>query len=527
VLYQVFKRPTRFWLAILLAACAIVAIFPLAAQVNPAGLPVALPVWMPAVHAHALSIPVLPFSAPVNALAFLPQVQSDPDPSGFEGTYNANGLTVTASNPFFQSLGSNGRTCATCHRPANGMSISAAAAQEIYVASQGRDPLFAPVDGANCPDLATSIQEYSVSDPNNPHSLLLNRAVFRIALPWPPQGVTAEFSITPVSDPTHCELDRNYGLVAVNPMISIYRRSLMAANLKFVTTVIPSVVPPGVTLATNPYTGQLESGNIMYDGREPNLASQATDATLGHAQAAHAPSAATVQEIVAFENGIYSAQVFDTQALNLNDLGAFGGPSTLAANQPGIATGGNTFLEYSSWANVNWFSPEWQRRASIVRGEALFNTRRFMLSNVAGINDIPAVGNNIPATCSTCHSNKNVGNDVQPNAQIDEGTTNEAFALPAPDLPLFKLTCSAGKSTSFNGSTVYVRDPGKALITGKCADIGKIKSAQLRALSSRAPYFHDGSAATLADVLTFYNKRFDIKFTAQEEQDLISFLNTL
>jgi len=34
---------------------------------------------------------------------------------------------------------------------------------------------------------------------------------------------------------------------------------------------------------------------------------------------------------------------------------------------------------------------------------------------------------------------------------------------------------------------------------------------------SRAPYFHNGSAATLADVLVFYDMRFNIGFTSQEK----------
>ena len=40
-------------------------------------------------------------------------------------------------------------------------------------------------------------------------------------------------------------------------------------------------------------------------------------------------------------------------------------------------------------------------------------------------------------------------------------------------------------------------DPGKAIISGKCADTGKFTVPQLRALAPRAPFFSDGSAATL------------------------------
>jgi cytochrome c peroxidase len=65
------------------------------------------------------------------------------------------------------------------------------------------------------------------------------------------------------------------------------------------------------------------------------------------------------------------------------------------------------------------------------------------------------------------------------------------------------------------------------LISGNCADIGKLKGPILRGLAARAPYFHNGSAATLLDVVNFYDKRFAIGFTSQQKSDLINFLNAL
>lgn len=65
------------------------------------------------------------------------------------------------------------------------------------------------------------------------------------------------------------------------------------------------------------------------------------------------------------------------------------------------------------------------------------------------------------------------------------------------------------------------------MISGNCADIGKLKGPILRGLAARAPYFHNGSAATLTDVVNFYDQRFNIGFTARQRQDLVNFLNTL
>jgi cytochrome c peroxidase len=72
-----------------------------------------------------------------------------------------------------------------------------------------------------------------------------------------------------------------------------------------------------------------------------------------------------------------------------------------------------------------------------------------------------------------------------------------------------------------------VSDIGRAMVTGKCADIGKFKGPILRGLAARAPYFHNGSAATLEDAVDFYNTRFALHLLARDKQDLAVFLKTL
>jgi cytochrome c peroxidase len=46
-------------------------------------------------------------------------------------------------------------------------------------------------------------------------------------------------------------------------------------------------------------------------------------------------------------------------------------------------------------------------------------------------------------------------------------------------------------------------------------------------LAARAPYFHNGSAARLEDVVNFYDLRFGIGLTNQQKEDLVNFLKTL
>jgi cytochrome c peroxidase len=70
-------------------------------------------------------------------------------------------------------------------------------------------------------------------------------------------------------------------------------------------------------------------------------------------------------------------------------------------------------------------------------------------------------------------------------------------------------------------------DLGQGAIDGKFSHVGKIKGPILRGLSARAPYFHNGSAKTLLDAVHFYESRFGLVLTHQEESDLVAFLSSL
>ena len=74
---------------------------------------------------------------------------------------------------------------------------------------------------------------------------------------------------------------------------------------------------------------------------------------------------------------------------------------------------------------------------------------------------------------------------------------------------------------------VTTTDLGQGLIDGRFDHIGKLKGPILRGLSARAPYFHNGSAQTLLDVVRFYETRFGVVFSSQEEADLVAFLSAL
>jgi cytochrome c peroxidase len=57
----------------------------------------------------------------------------------------------------------------------------------------------------------------------------------------------------------------------------------------------------------------------------------------------------------------------------------------------------------------------------------------------------------------------------------------------------------------------------------------KWRTTPLRALWQHPPYFHDGSAADLLDVVNRYNNdpRFALGLTERQKADLVEFLKTL
>jgi hypothetical protein len=494
---------------------------------------------LPATYRASLECPSPRLVATAPATGVLPQTEEDTDPLGTLGTYQPSGPTNRVANAFFQPLGTNGRACVTCHDPADAMSVSVDHLRQRFRQTRGADPIFAPVDGANCPSSVLH-EDANLSAPGGKsrsdsagafaaHSLLLTKGLLRIFLPVPSD---AEYVISVVSDPYHCNTEpafiaaRDPGTGILHRVISVYRRPRPATNLKFVVG-----VPPAASCM-----GQEAKGgcNIMWDGREPNLKSQALDATLVHAQALVRPSDEQLSQIVAFETGIFSAQVFSSEARSLTDLGALGGPEFLATVTVADDAGAPMapFTLFDSWRALPAEVDGREDRESVFRGQQIFETRSFTISNVAGVNDERAVmGAGFDGTCSSCHSQREAGTSARAAAQVDIGIGGDSVAFggppPSMELPVFKLQCPPTASTPFHGRTVLTNDPGKALITGKCADIGRFTVSPLRGLAARAPYFSDGSAHDLIDVVNFYDKRFAIGLSAQDKTDLVRFLSSL
>jgi cytochrome c peroxidase len=492
-------------------------------------------------------------SALVAALlvAFLPAIASSAggttnpellsDPTGAIETYSDDGKIAT-TGAFFESLGTNGRSCSTCHVANQAFGISAAGVRARFLTSGGRDVLFAPVDGANCPSEKSNLAAS--------HSLLLTAGLIRIPLPLTPAPpATPQFTISVIHDPYGCAISPD--AITGQPDVSVYRRPLPTTNLSFLSavmfdgreTIVPLTVP------------QTFRANLITD-----LTHQATDATLDHAQATQAPSASNLSDIVNFELTLHTAQGYDSLAGDLDQDGADGGAvnaaalpyypginDALGADPTGASFNPTAMLLFAPWANLTRAfdfldAARNAARREIAAGETLFNSLPITITNVRGLNDNAALGKptSFVGHCTTCHDTPNIGNhslplpldigtshSVLPGLESDPAIAAALAQLSMPNLPVYLINGCPNPFNAGQPASFYTTDPGKALVSGNCSDLNRVKGPILRGLAARAPYFHNGAAASLLEVVNFYNQRFQMNLTEDQKTALIRFLNAL
>lgn len=459
--------------------------------------------------------------ATLESRSALPNLLPAINRNGFAATYSVAGV-IDRSGPFFQNLGTNGRSCDTCHVQAEGWTITPAGVQERFDRTHGMDPIFRVNDGANSPMANVS----TVQAQREAYSMLMNKGLVRIGIGIPD---SAEFELAAVDDP--------YGFASAREL-SLFRRPLPTTNLKFLSTVMWD----GRETFKDPASLDCVAGTSnCFASIHFDLADQSNGATLGHAQATSALSTEQREAIVAFEGGLFTAQIFDWRAGPLTASGARGGPVALSTEdfhfgindtlvgdyQTHAPFTPTAMTLYDAWRGVaaapematdavRSFSSTVARRA-IARGQALFNGKPIAIRGVKGLNDDLGI-ETLTGTCTTCHNAPNAGDHSIP-MPLDIGVADAARRTP--DMPLYTLRDKA------SGQTLQTTDPGRALITGKWKDIARFKGPILRALATRAPYFHNGTAADLDAVVDFYDTRFGIGFTRDEKADLIAFLRAL
>jgi cytochrome c peroxidase len=432
---------------------------------------------------------------------------------------------IDSTNPFFKNLGTNGRTCNSCHKLENSLGISTAKIKSIFTATNGLDPLFRINDGSNAPT-GFYANTSSLTARQTSFSMLLNHGDIRVGQPLP---ATRDYNLAAVQDP--------YFFASANEL-SLFRRPLPSVNMAY-------------------------GSNVMWDGRESEgrpavrdaLINQANDATTGHAQRTTNLDSTTRAAIADFQLKLFSAQITaksvgaldvagcvtnpDGQecdkarggAKNLatvkngtpgsEEEGPFG-PFAIGINDP-FATGFKniSFTVFEPWESSGLPADGTtltKNRGDIGDGENIFYTKPINITGVTGINDV--LGKTVvQGFCTTCHNTPDVGTHSRARF-FDTGVADASGAnsLFTSDFPIYTFRRN---SDSFQRS---VTDPGLALRTGKFKDLGRFKVPSLRGLGARAPYFHNGSAKTLTDVVNFYNRRFNIGFTADEIRKVVLFL---
>jgi cytochrome c peroxidase len=250
-------------------------------------------------------------------------------------------------------------------------------------------------------------------------------------------------------------------------------------------------VMPTINFALGSATVNWDGGNSVGTDQVAGLANQAARNVTGGQQGPPAP-AEVIADIVEFERALSTGQLIVPGVGRLDSDGARGGPEALAqmTKAPG------RFDLFDAWtAHDN------PRRAQIARGQELFNA-------------VNANGR----SCGGCHNSANNGTNVA-NLLFDVQTASAAARTP--DLPLYTFRNRA------TGETRQLTDAGRGNVTGLWNDLGRFKTPTLRGLAARAPYFHNGIAATLEEVVRHYEARLGFVFTDEERADLVAFLNAL
>lgn len=391
-----------------------------------------------------------------------------PNPGGAAATFSTQG-SVDLAGEYFQAQGANGRSCATCHIPEEAWGINPGTLQRIFGETGGAHPVFNKLD-ANNPDAmpAEPTEEQLLAS----YSMLLSHGVFRrggapLATRKPDGTLVREWDLIAVEDP--------HGYANLNRLVH-WRR------------VMPTINHPHGSATIN-----WDGGNTVGTDIHEGLANQVRRNITGAQQSPTPAPPEVVDDIVNFTSSLYTAQLVVPGVGRLDSGGARGGPEALS-NMPRAA---GRFDLFDAWAGHG--NP---RRAQIARGQELFNDRQ----NANG------------RTCNSCHNAVNSGTNFN-NALFDVRVAS--LEARTPDLPLYTFRNRA------TGETRQLTDAGRGNVTGLWNDLGRFKTPSLRALAARAPYFHNGNAATLEDVVLHYEQFLGFTFSPEERADLVAFLNAL
>lgn len=413
---------------------------------------------------------------------------------GVAETFTPSG-TLDETNPFFQPLGTNPRTCDTCHDDQQGWTDTTVGNALLFLQTGGLDPLFNLVDQGSRPDadVSTLLARFQTFFPTS-----VSHAVTRFTRTIP---ATAEFTVTAVSDPS--------GFSTTTSFLN-FRRPSPTMNETKVSSILWTSGP--VQDIPTTLANLMRGAAQLHEQRDPT-----NPVPLDQQQAGRDAMLS-----------IFFAQVSDNRAGRLDDAGALGGPANLATfpfalGMNDVAAPGfnpKVFDIFDAWQTYavtdNHGDCQADARAAIFRGQEVFNSKQFQISGVGGFNNV--MGQDpVTGTCSSCHNTPNVGGHSVIR-MMDIGTADPPNCDPA--YPLVTVTNKA------TGATRTLCDLGRGL-AGKWADLGGFRVPPLRGLAARPPYFHDGQARTIRQVIQYHEQRFNIGLSYSERADLEAFLAAL
>jgi mono/diheme cytochrome c family protein len=88
-------------------------------------------------------------------------------------------------------------------------------------------------------------------------------------------------------------------------------------------------------------------------------------------------------------------------------------------------------------------------------------------------------------------------------------------------------TCHAGSSFTDAPMLHYPADIGQDPNEARRSISGRYRTTPLRGVSSHPPYFHDGSAEELGDVVAHYDEELGLGLTEGQALDLVEYLKSL
>jgi hypothetical protein len=400
----------------------------------------------------------------------LPNNKDFKNEGGHAATFSTAGF-VDLQNAFHTPQGTNGRSCGTCHLPEVGWSINPRDIESLFSRTEGTAPIFNPLDANSATaDVSTPEARYASYS-------MLRKGLIRRGANRPS---TAEYTITAVDDPL--------GAGGSATRFEFFRRPLATANFH---------------LALN-VGWHSQNGQAAAPPPTAGLTAQAAGNITGAQQGTAPADPVVVSSIVTYESQLSFAQTKVPGAGPLDNCGAQGGPELLSSQ----AFVSGPFTLFDAWATGSGCANNPHRR-QIARGQALFNA-----TNAGG------------GSCRGCHNVANNGSNVN-GTLFDIGASDADKREPG--MPLYTLTRTIpAPPVGTPPETKQTTDPGRAGAgTGTWASVNRFKVPSLRGLAARAPYFHNGIAKTLHDVVEHYEEKLGFVFTPAEEEDLVSFLNAL